>query len=67
MDITIKKLYDIIFTYFYKQEPTHRKVGNKPDFAPRNFSSMVRPTCSNLPWIALHQQVKVVGIHVATI
>ena len=32
---------------FYKQEPTHRKVGNKPHPIPRGFLSRVGPTCSN--------------------
>jgi hypothetical protein len=28
------------------QEPTHRKISNKPHPAPRGFLSRVEPTCS---------------------
>ena len=40
------------FIYFYKQEPTHHKVGNKPHPAPRGFLSMVGPMGSNSRRIA---------------
>ena len=34
-------IYKYIYTLiFYKQKPTHHKVGNKPHHAPRGFLSM---------------------------
>jgi hypothetical protein len=35
------------FIFFIEKESTHRKVGDKPHLAPREFLSMVGPTGSN--------------------
>ena len=53
IDINIMYYYFILFhTFFYKQEPTHRKVGSTPHPVPRGFLSMVGPTGSNARRIA---------------
>jgi hypothetical protein len=40
-------MWNLLFTWWKNQEPTHCKIGNKPHHASRGFSSIVKPTGSN--------------------